>query len=221
MGSAESVPRERQQQKSSRLDLEALQEKYDGFRITEDRETDSMIIERSSRYESRGDPHKHKPIPSRVNTDSRPGQSHTTRQTHVSGAKTEALIHTILQDPKNRLALSALSTANPSKVLEKPSAILKDTQTFNVAIPFEGSPVTNQRNSGRCWIFAATNVLRVAIMKKYNIEKFELSQAYLFFWVRNAKVQRVQFKSHQMAFRLSSVPLLPLHMKHANCILTL
>jgi bleomycin hydrolase len=118
----------------------------------------------------------------RVNTDSKPDQSHPTRQTHVSGAKTEALIHTILQDPKNRLALSALSSANPAKVLEKPSAILKDTQTFNVAIPFEGSPVTNQRSSGRCWIFAATNVFRVAIMKKYNIEKFELSQAHLFFW---------------------------------------
>jgi bleomycin hydrolase len=54
MGSAESVPRERQQQKSSRLDLEALQEKYDGFRITEDRETDSMIVERNMSYENRG-----------------------------------------------------------------------------------------------------------------------------------------------------------------------
>jgi bleomycin hydrolase len=119
---------------------------------------------------------------SRPTADSNTDHSHPTRQTHVSGAKTEALIHTILQDPKNRLALSALSTANPSKVLEKPSTILKDTQTFNVAIPFEGSPVTNQRSSGRCWIFAATNVFRVAIMKKYNIEKFELSQAYLFYF---------------------------------------
>jgi bleomycin hydrolase len=54
MGNAESVPRERQQQKSSRLDLEALQEKYDGFHITEDRETDSMIVERNVRYENRG-----------------------------------------------------------------------------------------------------------------------------------------------------------------------
>ena len=72
---------------------------------------------------------------------------------------------------KQCLALSALSTANPATVLEKPAAILKDTQTFNVAIPFEGAPITNQRSSGRCWIFAATNVFRVAIMKKYDIEK--------------------------------------------------
>jgi bleomycin hydrolase len=58
MGNTESVPRERQQQqhKSSRLGLEALQEKYDSFRITEDRETDSMIVERNVRSENRGTP---------------------------------------------------------------------------------------------------------------------------------------------------------------------
>lgn len=54
MGGAESVPRERPQQRSSRLDLLALQEKYDAFRITEDRETDSMIVERNVQYENRG-----------------------------------------------------------------------------------------------------------------------------------------------------------------------
>lgn len=31
-------------------------------------------------------------------------------------------------------------------------------------------------------MFATTNVLRVPIMKKYNLKEFELSQAYLFFW---------------------------------------
>lgn len=54
MGSAESVPRERQQQRSSRLDLLALQEKYDAFRVTEDRETDSMIIERNTGHDDKG-----------------------------------------------------------------------------------------------------------------------------------------------------------------------
>jgi bleomycin hydrolase len=75
-------------------------------------------------------------------------------------------------------------------VLEKPSAILKDTQNFNLKIPFEGSPVTNQRSSGRCWIFASTNVFRVSVMKKYNLDKLELSQQYLFFW---DKVEKANF----------------------------
>lgn len=101
---------------------------------------------------------------------------------HVSGARTEEYVRELLKDPKNRLGLSALSTNNPVTILEIPSAILKDTQNFNITIPNEGSPVTNQRSSGRCWIFAATNVFRVAIQQKYDIKSFELSQAYLFFW---------------------------------------
>jgi bleomycin hydrolase len=61
-------------------------------------------------------------------------------------------------------------------------AVVGDIQNFNTRIPLEGSPVTNQRSSGRCWLFASTNVFRVALMKKYNLKEFELSQAYLFFW---------------------------------------
>ena len=101
---------------------------------------------------------------------------------YVSGAKIDGYVKELLKEPKNQLALSALSTANPSAVLEKPSAILKDTQYFNVTIPHEGSPVTNQRASGRCWIFAACNVFRIAVQQKYDIKSFELSQNYLFFW---------------------------------------
>ncbi|KAI0138047.1 peptidase C1B, bleomycin hydrolase [Hypoxylon sp. NC0597] len=88
----------------------------------------------------------------------------------------------LLEDPKNRLALSALSSANPRDVLTNRSTKIADQHVFNVRIPFEGAPITNQRSSGRCWLFASTNVFRIAIMKKYNLESFELSQAYLFFW---------------------------------------
>ncbi|ROV97196.1 hypothetical protein VPNG_08821 [Cytospora leucostoma] len=88
----------------------------------------------------------------------------------------------LLEDPKNRLALSALSAANPREVLTSRAAKVSDQQVFNVRVPFEGAPVTNQRSSGRCWLFAATNVFRVALMRKYSLDSFELSQAWLFFW---------------------------------------
>ena len=42
--------------------------------------------------------------------------------------------------------------------------------------------VTNQKQSGRCWIFAGCNVLREIIAKKYNIKEFELSQNYVAFY---------------------------------------
>lgn len=82
----------------------------------------------------------------------------------------------------NRLALSALSAANPREVLTSRAAKIADQQVFSVKVPFEGAPITNQRASGRCWLFAATNVFRVALMRRYNLESFELSQAWLFFW---------------------------------------
>lgn len=87
-----------------------------------------------------------------------------------------------LTSEQNRLALSALSSNDPKAILTQRSAAIKDTQNFNIKIPLEGTPITNQHSSGRCWLFAATNVFRVAIMRKHNLKDFQLSQAYLFYW---------------------------------------
>ncbi|EFX02089.1 bleomycin hydrolase [Grosmannia clavigera kw1407] len=95
----------------------------------------------------------------------------------VSGWQSE-----VLASAKNRLALTALSAAEPKKVLLTREAAMADQHVFSLQIPFEGGPVTNQGSSGRCWLFAATNVFRVALMQKYELAGFELSQAYLFFW---------------------------------------
>lgn len=46
----------------------------------------------------------------------------------------------------------------------------------------EGKPMTNQKSSGRCWIFACLNVLRVPVAKHFKLEEMEFSQSYLFFW---------------------------------------
>ncbi|KAK4192545.1 peptidase C1-like family-domain-containing protein [Podospora australis] len=90
---------------------------------------------------------------------------------------------TLLKDPKNRLALSALNNADAREVLlSRATKIAEQHPVFNVKIPFEGGPITAQGNSGRCWLFASTNVFRVALMQKYNLDAFELSQSYLFFW---------------------------------------
>ena len=65
------------------------------------------------------------------------------------------------------------------------SAIDEKTQreminTFSVDV--NSGDVTNQRSSGRCWMFAGLNVLRVILRKKLNVKNIELSQAYLQFY---------------------------------------
>lgn len=42
---------------------------------------------------------------------------------------------------------------------------------------------TTQEHSGRCWIFAALNIMRVPMVRAYKLpDNFEFSEAYLFFW---------------------------------------
>jgi bleomycin hydrolase len=88
----------------------------------------------------------------------------------------------LLSNPKNRLALSAFSSNAARDILISRSAQIADQHIFNIKIPHEGQPVTNQRSSGRCWLFASSNVFRIPIMQRYNLKELELSQAYLFFW---------------------------------------
>ena len=47
--------------------------------------------------------------------------------------------------------------------------------------------ITNQHHSGRCWLFAMLNVIRLKMIDKYKIENFELSENYLFFYDRLEK----------------------------------
>lgn len=89
----------------------------------------------------------------------------------------------ILSVPKNIFALNAFTKNEINNLLTKRSSNIKDNENiFNLKVDNEGSPVTNQRSSGRCWLFASTNVFRVPVQKKFNIENFQLSQQYLFFY---------------------------------------
>ena len=42
--------------------------------------------------------------------------------------------------------------------------------------------ITDQKSSGRCWMFTSLNVLRPEIMKKYNIDSFDFSHNFLYFY---------------------------------------
>ncbi|WP_262315045.1 aminopeptidase C [Lacticaseibacillus parakribbianus] len=53
-------------------------------------------------------------------------------------------------------------------------------QTFSIDL--ETGAVANQKQSGRCWMFAALNTMRHQIQAQFKIKDFELSQNYTFFW---------------------------------------
>ena len=59
-------------------------------------------------------------------------------------------------------------------------AQIKDQHVYSVDI--KTGAVANQRQSGRCWMFAALNTFRHKLNKDYKLKDFELSQTYTFFF---------------------------------------
>lgn len=47
--------------------------------------------------------------------------------------------------------------------------------------------VANQKQSGRCWMFAALNTFRHKMLNNFDLKEFELSQNYTFFWDKYEK----------------------------------
>jgi len=56
---------------------------------------------------------------------------------------------------------------------------------FNIKLETTG--ITNQKSSGRCWMYAGVNVLSPLVKEKLNISDFEFSHAYLAFFDRLEK----------------------------------
>ncbi|MDD4773452.1 MAG: C1 family peptidase [Eubacteriales bacterium] len=83
-------------------------------------------------------------------------------------------------DPKSRLLTNALFKANLSDLAFCGEALGRQNFLFSIDIKTMAS--TNQKSTGRCWLFAATNLLRERIAKEKNLENFELSQSWLAFW---------------------------------------
>ena len=85
------------------------------------------------------------------------------------------------KDDKNRLAQNVVSRSDPLETCMSRISIEETQHVFNNKVD-EVKPVTSQKSSGRCWIFAVMNAMRIPFMKKLEIEDFEFSQSYLFFW---------------------------------------
>lgn len=59
-------------------------------------------------------------------------------------------------------------------------AMSQTTPVFSIDLDTGG--VANQKQSGRCWMFAALNTMRHSLADRFKLKDFELSQNYTFFW---------------------------------------
>lgn len=81
--------------------------------------------------------------------------------------------------PRLKLAMNAITRHEVSTAIINRDLLLGTYHVFSDRLETDVK-VTNQKSSGRCWLFAATNILRVELIKKYKLgDDFEFSQAYL------------------------------------------
>ncbi|XP_068173275.1 bleomycin hydrolase isoform X1 [Antennarius striatus] len=130
--------------------------------------------------------------------------------TALSPEKVSSFLKRLRAEPRYLLAQNVSTCIDPLEACLHRQTVQDTVHTFQHAIPTEGKPITNQKNSGvcvcvgggaitnqknsgRCWIFSCLNVMRLPFMKKFNMEEFEFSQSYLFFW---DKVERCYYFLH-------------------------
>ena len=84
------------------------------------------------------------------------------------------------KSPHNKIMMDAITKVSVNDVATNRNSFINLDFTFSNEI--KTAKITAQKKSGRCWIFAGTNTLRVYLMRKLKIEQFELSQSFPFFY---------------------------------------
>ena len=97
----------------------------------------------------------------------------------------DAYLEEYMQDNTNLILENALANNSIDSIVKKNR---KSNTIFDFNINVKTMSAVAQNKSGRCWIFAATNLLREKIANDLNIDNFELSQSYIAFYDRLEKV---------------------------------
>ncbi len=83
-------------------------------------------------------------------------------------------------NPAYRLAQNAVTRVALDDVAINREVVNSTDHSLSVLL--DDWKVTNQERSGRCWLFAGLNLLRVGAMRTMGLKQFEFSQNHAMFW---------------------------------------
>ncbi|MBD3258738.1 aminopeptidase, partial [candidate division GN15 bacterium] len=89
------------------------------------------------------------------------------------------------RDQHSRAMINAVSNNDIKGLALNRELVAGHESSFSHTVKTKG--VTNQKSSGRCWLFAGLNVLRPAVIEKHGLSGFEFSQNYSAFWDKMEK----------------------------------
>ena len=97
---------------------------------------------------------------------------------------TGRLLAAMQEDFAARPACAVIQNA-VTKVTVKDLAVRRNIVTgadHSFSVRLDDWAATNQKKSGRCWLFAGLNLLRAGAAKKMKLKDFEFSQNFVMFW---------------------------------------
>jgi len=83
-------------------------------------------------------------------------------------------------DAYTKAMQNALSNNDINDLAKNLENIGEDDHFFTYRVDVKG--ITNQKSSGRCWLFTSLNMFRPKAMEVFNVNEFEFSENYLYFW---------------------------------------
>jgi bleomycin hydrolase len=102
----------------------------------------------------------------------------------AAGTLTPAFLRTLREDYQmstaDRACHNAVTNQSAKPLALNRGMLRGDDGYFSHRVQSKG--ISNQKKSGRCWMFAGLNVLRPQVIRDHRMENFEFSAAYLQFW---------------------------------------
>jgi len=99
----------------------------------------------------------------------------------VSVDQIKSFRESFANDPHAKIGQNCLHRTS-IKDLTVNQSVLQSTDVNVFSHKLDGWGVTNQKKSGRCWLFAMLNLLKRDTAKKLNIKEFEFSQSFIQFY---------------------------------------
>lgn len=84
------------------------------------------------------------------------------------------------RDHQDRARHNAVTNNSVNTLALNRDVVRGDDGHFSHRVKSKG--ITNQKKSGRCWMFAALNVVRPQVIRDHRMAEFEFSTSYLQFW---------------------------------------
>lgn len=102
------------------------------------------------------------------------------QERHITPAVLDELQGTLVSDAALRAAQHALAQVDGNKISQNWEKITGTDSYFSLRL--KDVKATDQKGTGRCWMFSGLNILRPIVANKLGIDDIELSQSYLYFY---------------------------------------